>query len=229
MRWGAVPILKIKAQDDTKCDICINNYLGRANSNMLRLYATFDPRLHKLGLFMKMWAKTLEIGESGHSGLNSYTFIIMCIAYMQSRNMLPNLQDETLCASLERKQIGTFDCTYMQDLEQVPWKITDNTSLHELIAGFMRWLLEFDFNKSAISIRCGGSVPFKEEKTLAIIHVEDPFELRDLGASMSPAKFLKLREELLKAYVIITGDSSYVPPEVVNSRLSQWLKKNKTK
>jgi DNA polymerase sigma len=229
VRWGNVPIMKIKAQDDTKCDICINNYLGRENSAMLRLYSTFDPRLHQLGLFTKMWAKTLELGESGQSGLNSYTFVCMCIAYLQTRNILPNLQDEALCQDLNKKFISDFDCTYCSDPEKVNWKVVDETPLRELIAGFIRWVYEFDFKNNAVSMRCGGSTPFSSKELKSVVHIEDPFERRDLGASMSPAKFLKLREELHEAYVILSGDKEYAQIEIKTERMDKWKKKNKSK
>lgn len=39
------------------CDITVSNYLALENTQLLRDYASIDPRLRQLGVALKYWAK----------------------------------------------------------------------------------------------------------------------------------------------------------------------------
>merc|ERR1719162_916500 len=53
-----VPVLKMRHKATLKpVDITVNNLDVMANTNLLRTYASWDPRVRQLGALVKTWAK----------------------------------------------------------------------------------------------------------------------------------------------------------------------------
>ena len=88
-------------------------YVGLFNSKLLAAYCELSPVVRPLCVFVKFWAKQRRLNDpSGASGLtsfSSYTLVLLTISYLQSLNILPNLQDPALIAELniERRQFFT--------------------------------------------------------------------------------------------------------------------------
>jgi DNA polymerase sigma len=72
-------------------EVFINKIVDPYNTWLLQTYALIDERFLKLALVLKYWNK--EVNKSrGKSKLNSYSMILMLIAYLQLQKVLPSLQ-----------------------------------------------------------------------------------------------------------------------------------------
>jgi len=61
-------------------DLTINNILGVYNSLMTRRLAMIEPRLLKLGTYLKKWNKSIK--TNGYTNLTSYAIGLMLIVYL---------------------------------------------------------------------------------------------------------------------------------------------------
>ena len=78
-----------------QCDINFSNLVAVYNSELLRIYSEFDPRVRKLGIFVKTWAKCRKINTPYHGTLSSYGYIMMVLHYLMNvanPPVIPNLQ-----------------------------------------------------------------------------------------------------------------------------------------
>jgi DNA polymerase sigma len=74
-----------------KVDLSLNKVLEPFNSMLLKAYCHLDYRFHRLALFLKDWNKRNFFCED-HNHLNSYSIVLMLIAYLQYVKVLPCLQ-----------------------------------------------------------------------------------------------------------------------------------------
>jgi DNA polymerase sigma len=73
-----------------KIDISVNKVLDLYNSQLLRVYALLDERFHMMALLIKSWNK--KRFPSKIDRLNSYSIVLMIIAFLQFEEILPRLQ-----------------------------------------------------------------------------------------------------------------------------------------
>jgi len=73
-----------------KIDISANKVLDLYNSHLLRTYALLDERFHIMALLIKSWNK--KRFPSKIERLNSYSIVLMIIAFLQYEEVLPRLQ-----------------------------------------------------------------------------------------------------------------------------------------
>jgi len=81
--------------DRVKVDISINKVLEPYNSKLLYSYAISDKRFHMLALYLKDWNKRLikkNVEMRNGKCLNSFSIVLMLIAYLQHKKVLPCLQ-----------------------------------------------------------------------------------------------------------------------------------------
>ena len=72
-------------------EVFINKVVDPYNTWLLQTYALLDERFLKLALVLKYWNKQVNKGL-GKQKLNSYSMMLMLIAYLQRENVLPCLQ-----------------------------------------------------------------------------------------------------------------------------------------
>eukprot|EP00943_MAST-04B_sp_MAST-4B-sp1_P006975 g6975.t1 len=88
-----VPIVKFQELNSgIECDICVDNELAVYNTQLLKAYASLDPRVRYVGLFVKIWASNRGIKRSDSGTLSSYAWIILTIFWLQQIGMVPSLQ-----------------------------------------------------------------------------------------------------------------------------------------
>ncbi|KAL4473506.1 hypothetical protein ABPG74_022370 [Tetrahymena malaccensis] len=73
-------------------DICINNLLGCANSQMLKVISQAYPIVAQLGVIIKYWAKIN--GLISKKTLSSYAFILIMISFLQKTKLIDNYFQE---------------------------------------------------------------------------------------------------------------------------------------
>ena len=82
-----------------QCDINFSNHLALHNSHLLKCYASCDPRVRQMVLFVKAWSKKRKINSPYHGTLSSYGFVLMVLHYLiniAQPPVLPNLQVSAL-------------------------------------------------------------------------------------------------------------------------------------
>ena len=90
-----VPIVKfVELNSGIECDICVDNELAVHNTRLLKAYASLDPRVRHVGLFIKQWAAKRGVKRSDSGTLSSYAWIILSIFWLQTCGMIPSLQIE---------------------------------------------------------------------------------------------------------------------------------------
>jgi len=76
------------------CDINVNNSLAIENTRLVKLYVDIDDRVRPLAMIIKYWAKSRLLNDAAGGGtLTSYTWILMAINFLQTRDppILPSL------------------------------------------------------------------------------------------------------------------------------------------
>ncbi len=82
-----------------QCDINFSNHLALHNSHLLKCYASCDPRVRQMVLFVKAWSKQRKINSPYHGTLSSYGYVLMVLHYLvniANPPVVPNLQTSPL-------------------------------------------------------------------------------------------------------------------------------------
>ncbi|BGP19664.1 hypothetical protein JCM10213v2_007760 [Rhodosporidiobolus nylandii] len=132
---AAVPICKFKVMIDghlIEADLNTNERLGVFNSRLINSYCNLHPVVRPLSVFIKFWAK--QRGLNNPSGtpttFSSYTLILMIIAYLQTLNLLPNLQSASLIEQTGTERTRFFSTPkgrskrYKRIVRSVGWDVT---------------------------------------------------------------------------------------------------------
>ncbi len=75
-------------------DLNINNLLGVFNTALISAYCNVDQRFQIMAVYLRSWAKQMEIIGAANKYLSSYALTLMIIAFLQKKNVLPNLQQK---------------------------------------------------------------------------------------------------------------------------------------
>jgi len=72
-------------------DLSVNHVLELYNSTLIYNYCLFDRRFHMLALYLKEFNKTCFPDPTFR--LNSYSVVLLLLAFLQKEDVLPNLQE----------------------------------------------------------------------------------------------------------------------------------------
>lgn len=156
-------------------DLCVNKVFEVFNSKLLATYCKINPIFQKLALLLKNWNKKRFPDNS--TRLNSFSIVLMLLAYMQSVNQLPNLQKfddsrrgltnderptrymvQRICSKIE-KYNEVSDCYFESNLETIAdnWKIENPLTATQILRGFFaKYLFDYSSNLEAIDISADG-------------------------------------------------------------------------
>jgi predicted nucleotidyltransferase len=82
------PILRAFCEiEQIDCDLSFSNGLSVCNTNLISYYINLQPVCKKIVMFIKFWAKKLNLG------INSYIITLMTIFYLQQRNIVPSVHE----------------------------------------------------------------------------------------------------------------------------------------
>lgn len=96
-------------------DISVNKVLEIMNSKLIHAYSSFDERFLKLALYLKQWNK--ENFPNRQKRLNSFSVILMLIAFLQHRKVLPNLQALATEHRMTRFELQTRELSYVGEAD----------------------------------------------------------------------------------------------------------------
>ncbi|KAI9597763.1 hypothetical protein BDF19DRAFT_284452 [Syncephalis fuscata] len=90
-----IPVIKFEHPPDNQpIDIALANQVAIRNTALFHAYTKADPRVRPLIMVIKYWASRRVISEAALNGniINSYTHVLMMIAYLQRMRVVPPLQ-----------------------------------------------------------------------------------------------------------------------------------------
>lgn len=187
------------------CDIALTkNSLAVHNTELLRTYASIDPRVVDLGLLLKHWAKSRGICNPVEKTLNSYTLMLMMIQFLQMQPipLVPSLQQlpsywngRTMFTGNDNKghdvtepvskcNIYFYKAVTDEEKQKLQAFAARNTqTVEELLMSFFTFYgTQFNFRDQVISVRTGSPLTRKDKSEESdwivkpTLSVEDPFE-----------------------------------------------------
>ncbi|CEG35558.1 S-M checkpoint control protein CID1 and related nucleotidyltransferases [Plasmopara halstedii] len=225
-----VPIIRFlhtRRGQEYDCDLCFENVLATRNTPLLRAYAAFDERARNLGLVVKHWAKQRGISDASSGFLSSYSYVLLCIYYLQIVHVLPNLQDPQLLksANIPPELYNDVNIAFCEDrsVAQTFHKRTLETNstsmaLTTLLAGFFEfYATRFDFARRVVTIRSPEILALKlaqwgsrKSKTWRM-SIQDPLETgRDLGCVLQFKGQEKIIREFRRAHEMLERGASFL-------------------
>ncbi|EAT48220.1 AAEL000750-PA [Aedes aegypti] len=203
-----VPLLRaIHGPTNLTCDINFSNARGCYNSKFIFAVTRFDPRIHKLAIIIKFWAKCAFL-LTNHRQMNTYCIIMMLIFYLQTKKLplLPAVQD--LQKGIPRVNFGPWNLGYPKDIK---FTTMNKESIRLLLLNFFKYYSTFEFEKNLISPFVGRLCAVEEMKQKKVrelqpyyravehqnfpefnygtqISIQDPFELNmNIGGVLNSA------------------------------------------
>ncbi|KAJ6466951.1 hypothetical protein C8R45DRAFT_1020578 [Mycena sanguinolenta] len=188
---ASVPIVKFADKNTGHhVDLNVNDRLGVINSDLIKRYCQLNPVLIPMIRYIKLWAKPLGLNSPSRLRdkpitFSSYGLVMMTIAFLQQRGLLPNLQEDLL--PLEPgKLMGTFwlrkpkiiCCDVRYNMAE-GWVPPEDVPVHLLVKDWFNfWGHDFNHDKEMISIRQGGRLvrpPLASETFNGVLLNIDPF------------------------------------------------------
>ncbi|KIX04183.1 uncharacterized protein Z518_07737 [Rhinocladiella mackenziei CBS 650.93] len=162
-----------------QCDINFTNFVAAHNTNLLRLYHSWDSRVGQIGTFVKIWAKARDVNTPYRGTLSSYGYILMVLHYLMNvvkPAIIPNLQhlakkDDAWEPDRKIELFEGFDIRFVQDsteLKQIRDDMArNNESAGQLLRGFFEYYASprgFHWTRDVISIRVPDGRLSKQDK-----------------------------------------------------------------
>jgi hypothetical protein len=176
-------------------DICFLNDIAVANSGLIREYALVDPRVRKLMMAVKLFAKDRNMNSAKDSFISSYAWVNLVVFYLQCVGAVPLLQDAGLMKQVDFvpnregnvwHTINNLDTWYLRwnqvkDVWSQPPHLED-ASVPALLYGFFEFYSRrFPSATYVVSIKEGAIEMSKLDspKPALFFSIEDPFETYD--------------------------------------------------
>ena len=169
-----------------QCDINFSNHLALHNSHLLKCYASCDPRVRQMVLFVKAWSKKRKINTPYHGTLSSYGYVLMVLHYLvnvANPPVVPNLQISPLMLqdemSAKEVSLEGYNIKFFRNEEKIlelahQGQLTFNEeSLGSLLRGFFRYFAQqgygspsggFAWSQDTLSLRTMGGIISKQAK-----------------------------------------------------------------
>ena len=169
-----------------QCDINFSNHLALHNSHLLKCYASCDPRVRQMVLFVKAWSKKRKINTPYHGTLSSYGYVLMVLHYLvnvANPPVVPNLQISPLMLqdemSAKEVSLEGYNIQFFRNEEKIldlarRGQLTFNQEpLGSLLQGFFRYFAQqgyaspcggFAWTQDTLSLRTVGGIISKQTK-----------------------------------------------------------------
>lgn len=212
IRNAKVPLLRATAAG-MDIDFSIGQHLAIQKTELLRAYCHCDERVSKLGKELKEWLDARQL--KGKPFLNSYTYTLMLIHYLQSCDppVVPNLQAAAV----------------------VPWVSESTKSVHDLLIGFFEFFVKFKWERDAVSPRLNqAGRPIKKHslnRRVKTWYIEDPLE-HDNNAYCTACYQEEILSEMQKALSNLRkgglwksayGSEKYILQCCTQHPISEWV------
>ena len=191
------PIVQLQdMKTGIKCDISpCSVSMGRLNTEYIKFCVEFDPRIRSLIMVVKCFAKRHNISGSGLGDhLNSYSIVLLVIAFLQSQGILHPLSVLQAAPGLTEVLVNDHNFSFCSDPSSLPPLHSNTLNTAQLLQGFFNYYGQFEFHRNAVSLLAFETVS-KESLFLqqSLLVVQDPFELsRNVTAAVSSRRLLHL-------------------------------------
>uniref|UniRef100_A0A1A9VES0 PAP-associated domain-containing protein n=1 Tax=Glossina austeni TaxID=7395 RepID=A0A1A9VES0_GLOAU len=163
IRSARVPIVKCKHKDTGfSVDINLSCPSSVDSTRFLQALVQTDVRIHSMLLFLKIWAKHMQIVKYGN--MSSYCLIILAIFYLQQP--LENYNNLTILLPIKKLQANCNEhlvqgVNYAFELESNENKpcLPPSITTFELIKGFFGFYKSCDLSSCVLSPYLGCSIP----------------------------------------------------------------------
>ena len=194
-----------------QCDINFSNHLALQNSHLLKCYASCDPRVRQMVLFVKIWSKKRKINTPYHGTLSSYGYVLMVLHYLVNvaiPPVVPNLQISPLIlqdeVSAKEIWLEGYNIQFFRNERMIlnlahRGQLTVNREpLGSLLQGFYLYFTKqglgapsggFAWTQDALSLRTNGGIVSKQTKGWTGAKTETV----DLGGPGSQSKEIRQR------------------------------------
>lgn len=210
------PVLKTQWKNGINVDFTVANKFNSYRTSLMRAYNDVDDRVGELIQLVKFWAKVRGIGSAANFGLNSFSFSLLCIHYMQTQH--PDLIPVFSPVGASQTSVKSAHLLWTTELHNfVP---TSEVTIGELVDGFFTFLaVDYRFDPMlCITIRQDEVIHLRtlisREKKFKNVKVnmciEDPIEIRDNTArnvSLPIASFLHF--EAVRAWRILKEGGTF--------------------
>ncbi|KRY37404.1 Poly(A) RNA polymerase GLD2-A [Trichinella spiralis] len=193
-----VPILRGKFVNPWgySVDINCNHVLGIYNSYLLRSYVKIDDRFAPLVICIKHWAKLKGLCDAQNGYLNSYSWTLLVLNYLQCGvrpPVLPSLQ--SLYPNHFNANIDVLDINFNTPFP-FEFRSENVQPIEQLFAGFFRhYGCRVNYEMEMISVRLGCRVP--RENQISPIWIEEPFNFQNTAQSLFlRTRFVRLLREV---------------------------------
>ncbi|GMF20060.1 unnamed protein product [Phytophthora lilii] len=201
--------------------------IGVRNSQLLRVYSSFDDRARVLGIAVKRWAKRRSITGPVNGFLSSYSIVLLTIYYLQLVDVLPNLHDRRLLeyARVPMEYYTGVNIAFCTDLKvardfhqrATAGSNSSGLSLTALLVGFFSFYAkQFDCTNRVVAVR-SPDMPTPKRVLWNPAHIQawrisiqDPIQAsRDLGAVLKFEQNRITMSELSRAHTMLTQGRSF--------------------
>ena len=91
-----------------------NRLLSVYNTQLLNRYASIDPRLSRLGIFVNWWSGDAGLGGRARGFLSSYAWLLQVIEYAKEKRLAPCLEKSPF-APKEPQTVDGHRISFFQD------------------------------------------------------------------------------------------------------------------
>jgi len=161
-------------------DISVNNTLAIHNTDLLKSYANINEMVRNLILIVKHWAFHRDISNSYEGTLSSYSWSILCLNYLISEKIVPNLQENGTANVIEINGIE-YDISFLSESKS---ELPKDISLSKLVCGFFDFYSSWDWSTNVVSMKNGGLIS-REDKNW---ETEEPTSIDLLNAGKGQSR-----------------------------------------
>lgn len=161
-------------------DISVNNTLAIHNTDLLKSYANINEMVRNLILIVKHWAFHRDISNSYEGTLSSYSWSILCLNYLISEKIVPNLQENGTANVIEINGIE-YDISFLSESKS---ELPKDISLSKLVCGFFDFYSSWDWSTNVVSMKNGGFIS-REDKNW---ETEEPTSIDLLNAGKGKSR-----------------------------------------
>lgn len=130
-----------------------------------------DPRVRPFIFLIRRWAREFKITKHGPGDrFTNFQLSYVALSFLQNLNepVLPTFSDMIQMMKAARGHDNSDDPMkqfYFIDLNQIPFRSKNTSSLYELFCQFMNYYRTFDFDKYMITLNTTGKVERKIKST----------------------------------------------------------------
>ncbi|KAK0406991.1 hypothetical protein QR680_018935 [Steinernema hermaphroditum] len=179
-----VPIIRIYLTEefgDMEVDINCNVIAQFYSNHLVRHYVLFDERVQPLIMAIKSWASNAGILDSQKGRLNSFSFVMMAIHFLQSVCSPPIVPNLNGLFPHVFKPFINIKCISGPHHLCIPSKFElepNDRSPAELLLAFIAYFAEFNWDQHAIVIREGRLITrqYTIEESVFEMYIEEPYD-----------------------------------------------------